>query len=433
MFQSRKTGRRVPALCLVAIALSAGILAAIALAADPAPDAALVKLRATLLADAADARGAACMETVERTRYAPRKSGPGTTCAERIQAAAGSPRGEIEWHNRLRLDVTSGPESEEFAFTNATAFENKDIANILRIASVGRGEFATFLRNVISADAEAFQPRGLEQTPLGAWSAFAFSVPAARSHFLYGGWEGQIDGTATAYRGLLYTSPDASALRRLSLEAEESGDACRVQYAIDYRETRIGQTDIVLPQSSVMDVIYRDGKELHSEAYYSSCRKAKPQTAPAPAASPKPLPPHTRLSVRLQDPIDGETAAAGDPVVGVIRATVKDKQNGVIARAGDRLHGRIAVLEQTLLPRKRWNMAIVFETIERGVGEHGIDQGIEQPATFAPLDDGERGPHDELLPPAELERLRPPGGGYFIFSEGTLQLDKTWETTWETR
>ena len=368
------------------------------------------------------------MESVERTRYMPRKAAGGPTCAGLIAAVATAPLGDVEWHDRLRLNVTAGSAAEEFALTEASRFEGADIAGMLKTADAGRGEFSTFLRNLMAGDGESFETRGVEQTPYGQLQAIGFTVPAARSHFQGG----------AAYRGSLYARPGSNELKRLLLVSENAsagaGETCRVQYTIDYAETRVGESEIVLPQSSIMDAIERDGKEVHSETFYSSCRRQRTDAAaPSAAAVAKPLPPNTRLKVRFEVPIEGETAATGDPVIGIIRTTVKDKQNGVIVHAGDRLHGRIAAIEEYLLPHLQWNVAIVFETIERGVGEHGIDQGVEQPVTLVPLDDGDREPHDEPMGPAELQKLRPTGGGYFVFHDANLLIDKNFEMEWETR
>ncbi len=433
MFSQKNCRQRLEVWLFYGLAVAAASLATIAFGADPVADPVFARVRAGVLADITDSRGIACMESVERTRYLARKVNRGSSCSDWIAAASNAPHGAVEWHERLRLDVTAAPEGEEFAPTGASRFEAKDTAGILRSASAGQGEFSTFLRNLFAGDGESFQSRGIQQTPLGKLLEFGFSVPAAKSHFVYSGPDGNAAATPSGYRGTIYALPDSSDLKRLTLEADDAGEACRVQYAIDYRDTRIGEHTVILPQSSVMDVVYRDGRELHSETYYSSCRRPVADPPVAMKAEPKPMPPGIRLRVRFQVPIDGETAASGDPIIGVVRTTVKDKQNGMIVHAGDRLHGRIVRIEQQLLPEPMWNVAIVFQTIERGVGDHGIDQGVEQPVSLVPLDDGDREPHDEAMGPAELQRLRPPGGAYFVFHGGSAVVDKSFETEWETR
>ena len=420
--------------------------AALTFAADMAADAVLGKLRPQLVADISDLRGVACMESVERTRYAARRPGASPTCGELIAAAGGTrgdtPAGAIIWHSRLRLDVTAGAGGENFALTDVRNLESSDIGGILRAADAGSGEFSNFLRNLMSGDGAAFQAGGVLQTSTdGPMLVFGFTVPEDKSHFLYTSTVSPAGSAPirAGYQGSLYMVPQSGDLKRLTLEAEDVGDACRVQYSTDYSPTRVGSRETMLPQSSTMEVLYRNGTELRSETWYSGCRRpateaaAQIATTHGTADAPKPLPPGVRFRIRFQPPIDTQSAATGDPVVGVIRATVKDKQNGILMRAGDRVHGRIALIEEYISPGPRWNLAIAMETIERGVGAHGIDQGVEQPVSLVPLDDGDREPHDETMGPDEMEKMRPPGGGYFIFHDPNVLLDQRFETEWETR
>ena len=419
--------KKVSACCLGMASVAA--LALSALAADTAADAVLAKLHAELTRDVSDLRGVACMESVERTRYAPRRSDPSATCGELITAANEAQRGAKEWHSRLRLDVTAGSDAENFALADASRFEGSDIGGMLHAADAGSGEFSTFLRNLVNGDGAPLQSRGVQQTPIGPLLSFGFSAPEDKSHFVYASASPEAPSAPirTGYHGSLFIVPQSGDLKRLTLVAENAGDACRVQYSTDYTATRVGDREIIVPQSSAMDVIYRNGTELQSETYYSGCRRTGGNTATPAAVSgaPKPLPAGVRFKVRFQPPIDSATAATGDPVVGVIRTTVKDKQNGVIVHTGDRVHGRISLIEEYPGPQPTWNLAIVIETIERGVGEHGIDQGVEQPVSLAPLDDA-------ATTPTKL-KLRPPGGGYFIFHDQTFALDQRYETGWETR
>jgi hypothetical protein len=112
---------------------------------------------------------------------------------------------------------------------------------------------------------------------------------------------------------------------------------------------------------------------------------------------------------------------------------VKDKQNGIIVRAGDRLHGRIASIEEYLSPQPRWDLAIAFETIERGVGEHGIDQGIEQPVSLVSIDDSDRLARGGSIGAAASQKPRQPNVGHFTFDDTNVLLDQKFETIWETR
>ena len=363
------------------------------------------KAHSAIAADVADLRGVACMETVERTRYAPRPSA-GATCAQIIAAANDAP-GSPEWRSRLRLTVRAGAKGEEFSLNDAGRFEKTDIGGILASAAGGSGEFSTFLSKTIAADPSLFQPRGAQQTGIGPLTAFAFTLQPG----------------SAAQRGALFVTSDTGDLRRLTLETENTSEACLVRYTTDYATTRIGERYVLVPRNSTMETFLKDGTERRSTSYFSSCRREDHAAAAAPPVTdPAPLPTGTRFRVRIDPGIQSATAATGDPVIGVVRSTVKNKQKEIIVHSGDRLHGRIALIEQYLAPTPHWNVAIVFETIERGVGANGIDQGVEQPVSVAPT--------EETRPP-DVQRTLPQNSAYYTLTGPSPVLDRDEE--WEVR
>ncbi len=363
------------------------------------------KAHSTIAGDVADLRGVACMETVERTRYAPRASG-GATCAQIIAGANDTP-GSPEWRSRLRLTVLAGAKGEEFSLNDAGRFEKTDIGGILAAAAAGSGEFSTFLTKTMAADPSLFQPRGTQQTSIGPLTAFAFALPPG----------------SAAQRGALFVTSDTGDLRRLALETENTSEACLVRYTTDYATTRIGERYVLVPRNSTMETFLKDGSERRSTSYFSSCRREETAAAAkAPSADPAPVPAGTHFRVRIEPGIQTSTAATGDPVIGVIRSTVKNKQKEIIVHSGDRLHGRIALIEQYLAPAPRWNIAIVFESIERGVGVNGIDQGVEQPVSVAPM--GETAPPD-------AQKTLPQNSAYYTLTGPSPVLDG--DAEWEVR
>src|SRR3569623_868750 len=266
------------------------------------------KAHSAIAADVADLRGVACMETVERTRYAPRASA-GATCAQILAGANDSP-GSPEWRSRLRLTVLAGEKGEEFSLNDASRFEKTDISGILAAAAASSGQFSTFLGKTIAADPSLFQPRGTQQTSIGPLTAFAFTLPPG----------------SAAQRGALIVTTDTGALRRLALETENSSEACLVRYTTDYATTRIGERYVLVPRNSAVEAFLKAGPERRSTSYYSSCRRSETAApAAAPAPDPAPVPTGTRFRVRIEPGIQTATAATGDPVIGVIRSTVKNK------------------------------------------------------------------------------------------------------------
>ena len=114
------------------------------------------------------------------------------------------------------------------------------------------------------------------------------------------------------------------------------------------------------------------------------------------------------------------------------------KEKGqVIVRATDRLHGSLLRLEQNMVPTPLWTVAIRFDSIER--------EGVIQPVTFKPVDDGDRSPTQPggmmgrrggtITPQQPANKIkRPEGAGVFILPGlGNLILDQKFHSEWETR
>lgn len=399
---------------------------AISLAAATAPD--LNKVLEGVAANIVMAQGIAAVETVEHARYEKRKNN--ATCAEMAAAGFEASRGPLTWHDRLRRDVLTTGGFQTYALTKSGSLEKGNVGGLL--TTEGSGEFGTFLRNIIASDGGQYQSRGVHETPAGLQAEFAFTVLSAKSHYEYA-------AATVPYSGSLFVDPDFGGLKRLTLLTENQGDACRLEYNIDYTSTKAGGRQIVVPQTSVMDLLYTDGREFHSETHYSDYYWPQMSLDRNDNSGPNPLPPGLHLKVRLEGAIDDATAAAGDPVVAVVRADVKDKNSGaILIHAGDRLHGRLTTFEEYILnywkvgavedaPEPQWNVAMVFETIESGTGSQTLE-----PISLTPLDDGDRSPHDAPLTPSSLQQLRPAGGGYFRFFKKTLMLDQKFESEWET-
>jgi hypothetical protein len=375
----------------------------------------------------------------------------GASCATVIAANERNASSRIlRWHDRLRLDVAVGEKSEMFSWAGASQFETGDISSMVARGASGSGEFGSFLASVFGGDGEGFLYRGLKDTPLGRVGVFDFNVPFEKSHYKYSTGKGY---AVAAYHGSFYADPDSADLKQLNLEATEfppSDQVCRVADTIQYTRTTIGQNNFMLPGTSSMDVIYRNSTESLNETSFANCREYVGESTirfdvdengnvpeAEKRAELRPLPPKTRLRVRISPPVNSATAAAGDPIVGVVDTAVKVKGE-VVVRVGDKLHGRIVRLEQTLGPAPRWTVAILFEALERN--------GFEQKVTLKPMDDGDRSPvgpaggggrrggFTAATPPSTITDERPVGGGIFSFAEsGNLVLGQKFESEWESR
>ncbi len=425
--------------------LAAGV--AIMWAADSAAETLLDNTRLNVIGNLKRLPRYVCVQTVARSQFElPRR---GSSCANAISNSDRNGAARIlHWHDRLRLDVAAGDKSEMFSWAGASKFEASDISSLVARGASGSGEFASFLSGVFGGDAEGFVYHGLKDMPFGSAAWFDFTVPVANSHYQY-----TADGNTyvkVGYRGSFYADPQSADLRELDLEAADfsaSDSVCRIEYKIEYARTQIGQNSFTLPKSSSMDVAYRNSTESLNETSFAGCREYVgessirfdadengnvPETAKR--ADQRPLPPKTHLRVRIDPPVDSARAAAGDPITGVVDTAVKEKGE-IIVHVGDKLHGRIFRIEQTMGELPRWTVAILFETLERN--------GVEQKISLKPDDDGDRSPSgitdgrgrisaQSNTPTLTLER--PAGGGIYSFQEaGKLVLGQKFESEWATQ
>jgi hypothetical protein len=187
---------------------------------------------------------------------------------------------------------------------------------------------------------------------------------------------------------------------------------------MDYQRVKIGSGDFLLPEVAIMDVVYRSGDEARNETHYSQCREftgesnirfddVDPNSVAAPASASgalAPIPSKLRFRIGFTQNIDGDTAAAGDPVTGVLLEDVQDKAHRVVAHRNDKVYGRILRLEQHVLPAARWIVQIRFDHLDRG--------GIRQP----------------------IDLTLPGGQDFLTFPEhGDLTIDRTYHADWESR
>ena len=388
-----------------------------------------------------------CVQTVVRSQFELPRTG--STCARAIANQAANPFDRVlRWHDRLRLDVAVGDKSEIFSWAGASKFEAGDISDLVSRGASGSGEFGSFLAAVFGGDAEGFVYHGLKDMPFGRVASYDFTVPLAKSHYQYAA-RGK-GYTRVGYRGSFFADLDTAELKELDLLVDEfpvSDGVCRVEDKIQYARVKIGENTFMLPSVSSMDVVYNNSTESLNETSFGGCREYVGESTirfdvdengnvPDAEKRPelRPLPPKTHLRVRIDPPVNSDKAAAGDPITGVVMFPVKEK-NDVVVHAGDKLHGRLVRLEQTMSVPPRWTVAILFETIELN--------GVEQKISLKPDDDGDRSPSGPIggrgrITPvgagSSITSERPAGGGIFSFVEyGNLVLGQRFESEWETR
>ena len=396
-----------------------------------------------------------CVQTITRTQHRPQYGAArGNSCAALLSARTQlTSAGLLLWHDRLRLDVAVGDKSEMFSWAGARQFETNSLGDLALSGSTGSGSFSSFLASVFGPDAQGFRYVGEQDISLSSkvitrLATYTYDVPLAKSHYSYSTASNK--ARIIPFSGSFYAVPATAELKRLVVEATHfpAGDVCRVVDTMDYHKVSIGSGDFLLPEVSTMAVVYRTGDEDLNETRYSGCHEftgdstiryddsdepVSANVALAAKAALQSLPAKTRIRVKIDPPLNSDTAAAGDTITGLVEREVKIKGQ-VVVRTTDRLHGRVLRFEQQMVPVPRWVVAIRFDSMER--------DGAEQPVVFKPLDDGDR---NSQLPrgigrgggqrtPVMTVPERPAGAGLFMFGEaGRLVLDQKFHSEWETR
>ena len=366
-----------------------------------------------------------CVENIVRTQYQPPPNLRGASCSTLVEARrTRKSTGDMIRRDRLRVDVAVVNGAEMFSWAGAGKFETDNMEKLVGSGSTGSGDFVSFLSSVFGEGPDVIRYRGIEHDA----ARFDYNVPLAKSHYYYHtrGPERNI-----GYSGSFWVDPSDGELQRLTVETDvfpQGESACKAVDDMSYHTVQIGSGEFLLPEVTTMNVLFQSGAESRNETRYSDCREYVGEStirfddvetstgaASAKAVLP-PVPPKVRLQIALNSPINGETSAAGDSVVGVVLRDVKEKGGNVPVHAGDKIHGRIVRLEQTFLPTPAWTVGLRFETIER--------HGVEQPVFLQSVS---RGALDAGVVADALE------GDFRFTGRGGLLLDEKFHSEWETR
>jgi hypothetical protein len=341
------------------------IAAAIAFA-QPArdPDALLAQARTRLQAAAHNLQKYVCVETVDRSYY------------ERAQA--GGPR-RLEFTDRVRLEVTLSQGRELHSWPGATRFDSRDVDELIRDGPVSTGAFGAYLTSV-------FDRPGVEFHYLGERSAngrtaleYGYRAPLEASRFeirVAAEWR------PAAYEGEFQLDPQSLDLERLTIRANQlpSGAAFLAAGAtLEYQRVRIGDSDVLLPRQSRLEISLNSGRETRNDITFSNCREYQAESEivfGAPPETESPTAPRAGrgrvalsiglpVSLALDAPIDTASAAAGDPVAArVLKPVDRSGSGDQLIPAGAIVRGRIRRVEHHLLPAPYFLVAWSFNRVE---------------------------------------------------------------------
>jgi hypothetical protein len=246
-------------------------------------------------------------------------------------------------------------------------------------------------------------------------------------------------------KGSFWADPETLDLLWLEVQADEIPPNLQLVSAvqtIDYARTRIGERDIILPQTAAMHMVESSGAESRNQLEFTHCRsfttesklsfEAPPETPGPPSASKTELAPIAAgltVGIELWSPVTG-----GQPVGSLIEARVSadvTQRGKVLLPAGAVVHGRIRRLER----EEGYSIVgLEFTEIETGNGPARFYANLldlDKRAKFV-LRNRTRGPRGQMQSEEIYLSRYLPGVASFFVEGAALNLPKGFKSTWKT-
>jgi hypothetical protein len=289
----------------------------------------------------------------------------------------------LEATDRIRLDVRVSGGTEIGAWAGSSHFDDGNIMKLIK-GPFGTGAFGTILTDIFTGDGVSFSFDGEEQFDSIGLLRYRFEVAHESSHYMVHAGD---DWVFTGYDGAVWVDPNTFELRRLVMRTTElpkETGACESTTTVDYASRRVGDGDFLLPQRSTLHFLLRDMTESDVATTYSACHQYHAQAnlvsdpaaiageASAKTAVPVSIPAGLVITIRLAEPIDTDTAAAGDVVVATVSAVGRRDPkaktivpvNDSVVDIGAPIRGRIVLMQHLLDPPRSFVVAIQLETLE---------------------------------------------------------------------
>ena len=184
------------------------------------------------------------------------------------------------------------------------------------------GGFSSFLASIFKGKAASFSSNGETVLEGRKLAEFGFQVPRDESKYVFGNRRARV---VTGYEGTFLADPATGDLVRLVVRASdlpvETG-TCQATTTLDYSRVHINDSDFLLPREANLDILNADGSELRNRSVFSGFHELskealtkldEPSTGTAPASKTA-LPAGAAFRLLFTQPINTETAAAGDRI-----------------------------------------------------------------------------------------------------------------------
>jgi hypothetical protein len=339
-----------------------------------------------------------CLQTIDRTYYAPAAAHFEAASCDRMSADQKSRHKplRIDSTDRVRQEVAQGVDGEIHSFPQASRFDLTEIDQMVDSGPFGTGTFGGQLLDIFDNDGTHYDYRGQKSREGRQVMVFGYVVAETVSHY-----EIRADGAwlTTGFSGTFEVDPESLEIQRVTIQTPELPDEthlCQADTTLDYQRVTIGDGTLLLPRQSQLRLISRNGQETNNTAVFSGCREyraesalrfdtptAERETPTAPGNVRPPVPPKLAVDLRLNTAIDTETSAAGDPVSATVVHAIHSYQSAeTLIPAGAVVHGRISRIEHHFSPMEYLSIGIAFESVEFDGGPSPFAARTEPPAHF---------------------------------------------------
>lgn len=313
-----------------------------------------------------------CIQSIERSRYAPETSSHIPNLKHRLHACddilaevnGKNWKRRLASSDRLRLEVAVNREvpglaSEMYSWPGEHAFHDHSVFELVRDGAMSTGSFSSLLTAIFGGEAARFSYNGEEARGGKRLSDFGFQVPREKSKYTYVMGKSPGQEFVMAYDGVAFVDLENSELARLIVRAGElppETGACELTQTMEYGRVRIHDTAFLLPTEVRTRIVHTDESEAVNQIRYSACNEFQggsvarygtgdPQDEAAgnngAARPPAPLPPGLAFKVVFTDPISAATAAAGDVIRGRLKTAIHDESFKVLVPEGTPVSGRL--------------------------------------------------------------------------------------------
>ncbi|MGA2724912.1 MAG: hypothetical protein ABSG79_21190 [Bryobacteraceae bacterium] len=354
---------------------------------------------------------------------------PDCTCVETV-ARFRKPSGkQLKPLDRAVLQILFSGGKELFAFPGDSHWETSPFAFVTS-GMMSSGLFALHLRAIFLDSRPIIKYQG-DESPTGRREArydFHISRMASGYKIQHAAASGVV-----AMRGSFWADPETYDLRRLEFHADEIPPElpyADISTAIYYNRVRIGERDVLLPQTADVRTTELNGEENRDLIEFTHCQgfhaestlvfgaprdtaasQSPAATSPQPAAAEATLPPDLGITVALSAPVD-DRATVGSLIQGKVAGSVMQKGT-VLVPEGALVEGRIRRLERYSDAGDYFIVALEFTRLETPGGNLRF---------YADLQDVDRREGAEMVL-TNVTRLQPGGFQSAGRRAGTVTLD----------